>query len=160
MYSVKDLDIDVRKTQCHPSLTIQELFIDVHQKLLLDQETRLRKKALRRRPFPKTGPAQAQESKHAVSVLRMMHMLRDGSTAGEVYTEFRNQSDSLQGFLRQTFISELQKPGGGVLTMDFCTMGMFILGLSASFSNETRSMAYSGKILFWSHLLVNRFLIF
>lgn len=131
MYSVKELDIDVRTTP-----TIQELFIDVHQKLLLEEETRLRKKPLRRRPFPrKTGPA--KESKQSFSVLRMMHMLREGSTAGEVYSEFKRQSDSLQGFLRKNFITELQKPGGGVLSMDFCTMGMFIIGLSVSSSNDT-----------------------
>ena len=36
---------------------------------------------------------------------------------------------SVQSDVRQRFDVEWRKPGAGVLTMDFCTLGMFILGM-------------------------------
>jgi hypothetical protein len=51
-----------------------------------------------------------------------------GQTFLEVLGEFH---DEQSWDVRQRCVVELHKPGEGLLRMDFCTLGMFIIGGSA-----------------------------
>lgn len=159
MFSVQDMINSVRDilntvivSQHQPtkdplSLSIQELFIDVHQSLKDEEkETRLRKEALRRPPVLPPRPKTPQEGRS--SILGVYNIVWDSKTAAEAKIRLRKYCGSISPPHRKKFIDELQKPGAGVGTMDFVTMGMFIIGVKFCPSIAILPTTYHGKTVF------------
>lgn len=148
MYPIKDLLIDgidaQQKVEVPPkpsSLSIQELFINVHRSLKLkqDEESRLRNAALRLpRPVPKRHPEkhkklskeEKREKDRKIAVLGLYDCIQTGRSHDEVIRQFVKHNISMHVQQERNCLIELRRPGGGVMTMDFCTMGMFIIGVN------------------------------
>ena len=131
MHSTKDMFINVHEAdQNHTMHTIKELFTDVHQSSI-DQESRLRKDS-RVPPAPKPRPA--RKNKTNLSVMLLFTIMWDSKSPEEVQSRLDEHVRPITRELRSRVLMELQKPGGGVMTMDVCTMGMFIIGIDFALS--------------------------
>ena len=130
--SVRDIINTVVDAQHRPtkdSLSIQELFINVHESLKDEEkEIRLRKEALRLPTILSPHPKNPQGDRS--SILGVYNIVWDSKTAAEAKIRLREYCGSVSPPHKKKFVLELQKPGAGVGTMDFVTMGMFIIGLN------------------------------
>lgn len=116
--------------QNHTMRTIKELFTDVHQSSI-GQESRLRKDS-RVPPAPKPRPARKNQTN--VSVMLLFSIMWDSKSLEEVQRRLYEHICPITREFRSRVQMELQKPGGGVITMDVCTMGMFIIGIDFALS--------------------------
>lgn len=130
--SVRDILNPVVDAQHQPTkdpLSIQELFIDVHQSLKDEEkEIRLRKEALGLPPILPPHPKNPQGGRS--SVLGVYNIIWDSKSDAEAKNRLRKYCDSVSPPHEKKLLLELQKPGAGVGTMDMVTMGMFIIGVN------------------------------
>lgn len=145
-------------------LSIQELFLDVHQPKVEDAPER--KNGLHNRALHMPSPAkpkseyQVDETSKTSKKMSVLDIFQGGSPR-EIDLRLQNIPYEVSQELEAKYSTEIRKPGSGLLTMDFVTMGMFILGMSMpkpkplDHASNSQIMANNSKMTYSIHPLAN-----